>query len=390
MIGGPQNRLLVVDDDPMVGDAIKHVAEGIGFDVAVAGTPQDFYDTYSSFRPTVVILDLMMPDTDGIELMRFLAESRCLAQILLASGVDINIIHSAQRLGRIHGLNMAGVLQKPMSVADLESVLRLTMDDGPALTPAALRDAIDLGQVVNYYQPRVTLTPGGDRVTEGVEAFVRWEHPHYGVVPPDNFILLAEQSQLIVPMTLKVIQNAIAQAKIWQNAGLNLSIAVKLPGDLLTHRELPDMLTGYLDGAGVDRRTIVLELRENEAMANTARTMEVLTRLRLKNLRLAIDNFGTGFTSLVELCRMPFNELNIDKSLSGATSQQEEVRRAVKSIVSMAHTLELDVCMKGIEDQEAFDFARSLGCAMAQGYYICAPVAPDAVDGAVRQREAVA
>ena len=150
-------------------------------------------------------------------------------------------------------------------------------------------------QIVNYYQPRVTITPAGLAI-EGVEAFCRWEHPVYGTISPDVFIPLAEQTKLIGPMSLQVIEAAVRQAGKWQEQGLDLSVAVKLPEELLTKRDLPDQITGFLDRAGVKSPKLILEIRENEAMANTARTMEILTRLRLKNLRLAIDNFGTGFT----------------------------------------------------------------------------------------------
>lgn len=383
------NRLLIVDDERPVCEAIRHVAQHVGFEVNIATTPGDFFEAYGSFQPSAIILDLMIPEADGIELLTFLAESRCAAHILLVSGVDISIIHSAQRLGRVHGLKMNGVLQKPLTVPDLEGALKQALQQGPSITAADLRDAIDLGQITNHYQPRVILKERGDLSFEGVETFVRWQHPRYGMIMPDTIIPLAEQGNLVAPLGLYVLHQAIHQSKLWGEVGLHLSVAVKLPSQLVTMRDLPDQISAYLDGAGVARTSLILEIREHEAMADTARTMEILTRLRLKNLRLAIDNFGTGFTSLVELCHMPFNELNIDKSLSGATGRREEIRRAVRSIVGMAQILDLQVCVKGIEDQESLDFARALDCHMAQGFFLGAPMPPEGIIALARSRNAV-
>ncbi len=385
---GSANRLLIVDDEHAVCQAIRSVAEIVGFDVSIANTPGDLYSALDVFHPSVIILDLMIPEADGIELMGFLAENRCLAHILLVSGVDINIIHSAQRLGHAHGLKMAGVLQKPLTVPDLEAGLKQAMNDGPSFTARDIRDAIDLKQMVNYYQPRATLKGGKALAIERVETFVRWQHPRYGLILPDSFFPLAEKAHVTESLAIHVLHNAIRQLSVWQESGLDLSVAVKLPSRLLTMRDLPDQIDASLKDSKVNGRKLILELRESEAMADTALTMEVLTRLRLKNFRLAIDNFGVGFSSLVELCRMPFNELNIDKSLSGPAPGREDLKRVVSSIVSMAHILELQVCAKGIEDQAALDYARSLNCAMAQGYFIGPPMSVDDVTARIQSRQA--
>ena len=116
-------HILVVDDDPMLSDAIRTVAEGIGFNVSVANTAEDFYNLYSSSPPDIILLDLQMPQADSVELMRYLAETGCAAAILLVSGVDGQTIRAAMRLGKARGLNVAGILQKPVSVADLTTSL---------------------------------------------------------------------------------------------------------------------------------------------------------------------------------------------------------------------------------------------------------------------------
>ncbi len=371
------NRLLVIDDEPGICEFITEVAEGVGFEAKATTTPDDFRTTYRTFSPTAIILDLVMPDTDGIELLRFLADDRCRAQVLVASGVDPRVLATAKRLGDAHGLQMSGVLEKPIMVPDLEALLRKASQAQKSITEQGLRQAISDRELVIHYQPKLELGEGAPQAIKSVEALVRWQHPHYGLVMPNDFIPLAEETGLISPLTDYVMQAAAEQMSKWEHDGIVLSVAINIAPQLLSHLELPDRFAALMAEHGLPPSRLILEITENAAMENTARTMDILARFRLKEMGLSIDDFGTGYSSLVELFRMPFNELKIDKSLVMEVHANEEAKLIVRSIVDLAHNLGLRVCAEGTETIEAMDFMQAVGCELTQGYYVSKPLPPD-------------
>ena len=203
---------------------------------------------------------------------------------------------------------------------------------------------------------------------------MRWQHPELELVMPDEFIPLAERTGLIGALTDVVLREALEQVKLWQDGGHRLSVAVNLAPQLLSDLEFPDRISDLLGEYRVDASAMMFEITESGAMADVALTMDILTRLRVKGVGLSIDDFGTGFSSLVELYRMPFSELKIDKSFVMDIGKGEEAAVIVCSLVTLAHNLGLTVCAEGVETQEALDLLQSLGCEKAQGYLIGKPV----------------
>lgn len=380
------NRLLVIDDEPGICEFITEVAEGVGFEAKATTTPDDFRAAYKTFSPTAIILDLVMPETDGVELLRFLADDRCRAQVLVASGVDPRVLATAKRLGDAHGLKMSGVLEKPIMVPDLEALLRKASQAQKSITEQELRQAIDDRELVIHYQPKLELGKDARQAIKSVEALVRWQHPHYGLVMPNDFIPLAEETGLISPLTDYVMQAAAEQMAKWEHDGIVLSVAINIAPQLISHLELPDRFAALMAEHGLPPSRLILEITESAAMADTARTMDILTRFRLKEMGLSIDDFGTGYSSLVELCRMPFNELKIDKSLVMEVPINGEAKLIVRSIVELAHNLGLRVCAEGTETIEAMDFVRSIGCESTQGYYFSEPLPPEALEALIGSR----
>ena len=368
------NRLLVIDDEPGICEFVKEVAEANGFEVAIAQDHQEFQASYRSFKPSLIVLDLMMPEVDGIELLRFLAKEECRAQILLASGLDTRVLSTAKRLGASQGLNMLGTLQKPIILDDLEAPLKKAKGEERTITERDLKEGIAAGQLVLYYQPKVKLEPDRSWTIDSVEALVRWRHERYGLLAPDTFIPLAESSGLIASLTDFVLRAALKQIRTWYDNTLSVAVAVNLAPQLLDDLDLPDRLSDLLKRYGVDGSVVILEITESAAMTDAARTMDILTRLRLKGFALSMDDFGTGYSSLVELYRMPFSELKIDKSFVIDLDQNHEAEVIVRSIVDLAHNLGLSVCAEGVETQEAMNFLYSVHCEKAQGYFISKPI----------------
>ncbi len=381
-----QNRLLVIDDEPGIGEFIKDVAEGVGFEARITTSADEFRRAYRSFSPTAIILDLVMPEADGVELLRYLAEDRCQAQIMVASGVDPRVLATAKRIGDAYGLQMSGILEKPIMIPGLQSLLRRTSQARNSVNEQGLNAAIAERQLVVHFQPKLSFGNGAGPTIDSVEALVRWQHPQWGLVMPDKFIPLAEQTGLILPLTDLVARLVVEQLSEWDERGLHLSAAVNLAPQLLNRLELPDHLGQLADEHDIDRSRLVMEITESAAMADTGRTMDILARFRIKGMGVSIDDFGTGYSSLVALCRMPFNELKIDKSLVIELHKSEEAKLIVRSIVELAHNLGLSVCAEGTETAESVDFVRGCGCKSTQGYYVSKPLPADELEKFIHAR----
>ncbi|MBI4492094.1 MAG: diguanylate cyclase [Chloroflexi bacterium] len=237
-----------------------------------------------------------------------------------------------------------------------------------------LRQAIDQDGLVLHYQPKVNLKTGQ---VVGVEALVRWPHPQHGLVPPDQFIPLAEHTGLIRPLARWVLDTALRQCQVWRSAGLDLPVAVNLSMRNLHDPQLPDMIAALLAAWAVPPANLELEITESAVMADPTRAMQVLTRLREMGLQIAVDDFGTGYSSLGYLKRLPVDELKIDKSFVLQMAQDENDAAIVRSTIGLGHDLGLAVVAEGVEDQASWNLLASLGCDSVQGYHMSRPLAPD-------------
>ena len=379
------NKLLVIDDQPDLCEFISEAAASMGFETRAVTEPDDFRRAVQEFQPTVVVLDLQMPGADGIELLRYLGERGSKAQVLVASGMDQRVLATAQQLGRAQGLNMLGALQKPIMLADLEATLRTCLRTDTPISVAALTAALDRRELVVHYQPKATRVAPGRWIVEGVEALARWEHPSLGFVSPVRFIALAEKHQLIRRLTEQVLEMALAQCRVWDAAGLHLSVAVNLSPQLLNDLSFPDQVARMAAQVGADARRIIFEVTESAAMFDPGTTMDVLTRMRVKNFGLSIDDFGTGYSSLKQLYLMPFSELKIDTSFVRDIFAHEDARTMVETMILLAHKLRLTACAEGVESQEILDFLDQASCDRAQGYFIGRPMPGASLETAVRE-----
>jgi EAL domain-containing protein (putative c-di-GMP-specific phosphodiesterase class I) len=367
------NRLLVIDDQQELCDFIVEVARRLGYETVAVTEADAFRRAYLDFNPTIVVLDLQMSGFDGIELLRYLGTQGARAQVLVASGMDQRVLSTADQVGRAQGLNMLGALQKPMMLADLEAVLRKCMKPSVGVTAADLEQALTNHQIQVYYQPKARHVDG-QWIVEGVEALARWQHPQRGFIPPPVFISIAEASGQIRQLTEQVVEQSIQQAAQWHAAGLPLQVAINLSPRLLNDRSFPDLAASLAARHGVSPHFLSFEVTETAAMSDPDTTMDVLTRLRVKNFGLSIDDFGTGYSSLKQLYLMPFSELKIDISFVRDVCHRDEARVMVETMVLLAHKLGLTACAEGVETQEALDFLAQACCDRAQGYLIGKPM----------------
>ncbi|HLF86416.1 MAG TPA: EAL domain-containing protein, partial [Nitrospiria bacterium] len=235
----------------------------------------------------------------------------------------------------------------------------------------ALRHAIDSNQMFLLYQPKIDLKTNK---TIDAEALVRWQHPTRGVIPPDQFIFLAEHSGLIKQLTLWVLSEALRQSRGWQEAGRDLSVAVNLSVRSLQAPMFLEQITGLLSTWGVPPIRLRLEITESVIMSDPELAMEIITQLTLMGVRFSIDDFGTGYSSLKYLQRLSVDEIKIDKSFIINMLTDEDSLKIVRSTIELAHSLGLKVVAEGVESKEILNELTSLGCDAAQGYFISRPI----------------
>jgi EAL domain-containing protein (putative c-di-GMP-specific phosphodiesterase class I) len=373
-IGGAMDDLmLAIDDDPAFLDVVRITAEAAGFAIIVTTEAETFRAVLATRQPAVVLLDLHMPKSDGIELLHALADAGCRARIILTSGVDARVLGLAHRIGLDLSLQMAEPMRKPMRVMELRGLLASLRGRDFRPDAAALRTALADKQLELHYQPLVTLAT---RQPIGFEALVRWRHPEFGIVMPDRFVALAEREGLIDALTDQVLELAGAQIASWCRQGVALPVSVNVSATNIV-AGLPDRLTQLCDRHDFPPNLLHLELTETAAMGNAALLLEVLTRVRLKGFQLAIDDFGTGFSSLVQLYRLPFSVLKIDQSFVRGMAHSDEAALIVGAIISLGQSLNLELIAEGIETEALLDRLVAMGCGSGQGYLFSRPMPPD-------------
>jgi diguanylate cyclase (GGDEF)-like protein/PAS domain S-box-containing protein len=235
-----------------------------------------------------------------------------------------------------------------------------------------LNGALNNREFVLYYQPKVDLASG--RIA-GVEALIRWVSPQFGFVSPAEFIGIAEETGLIVPMGRWVVQTACVQNRAWQKGGLPpLPIAVNISARQMADKGLVDFIVDSMTRTGLTAESLELEITESAVMSNQDHAEKMLNQLKAIGFHLTMDDFGTGYSSLAYLKRFPFDSVKIDQSFVRGIPANRDDCAIVEAIIAMAHSLELKVVAEGVETQEQSEFLRKLGCDQIQGYLFSKPI----------------
>jgi diguanylate cyclase (GGDEF)-like protein len=234
-----------------------------------------------------------------------------------------------------------------------------------------LRDAIQRGEIVLYYQPKVDLSSG---TVMGVEALARWRHPRRGILEPAKFLGLVETGGLMGPFTLAVLDRALIQQAQWVREGYDLGVAVNLSAANLRDEDLPGKVASLMSQRGVRPSRLTLEITEDSFIADPVQAMRVLNELGALGVEISIDDYGTGFSSLSYLLRLPVSELKLDRTFLTGVLQDERAVSVIRSTVDLAHSLGLRVVAEGVEDLDSLSLITGLGCDVAQGYLLGRPV----------------
>ncbi len=333
-----------------------------------------------------------------------------------------DVLHAVERLKEaietpiaLQGLSLSleasiGIALYPQDGEDIETLLRCAdaamyhaKDEGsgwafydaslirhgtPRVTlMGELRRALERHELVLYYQPKAVLADGA---VHAVEALLRWQHPERGLVGPDEFIPMAQQTGLIKPLTLYVIDEALRQCRAWLADGLSLAIAVNLSARNLLDGDFPYQVRGMLDRWGIDPGLLEFEITESAMLTDPGRTKLILEQFSQMGIRLSIDDFGTGYSSLAYLRRLPVSEIKVDRSFVMNMDRNEDDATIVRSTIDLGRNLGLDVVAEGVESERVWDRLRELGCTAAQGYYLSRPVPGDELRAWVQRRRVAA
>ncbi len=378
----PRRSVLVIDDEIEIGRLIEAAAGELGLACTILTSALQM-DAELDPGTVAVIVDLMMPDMDGIELVRQLASRGCHVPVVLMSGHDRSVLRSAEEMARALGLRTAGPLRKPFRIAEVEALLGglaasgIEWDNAPAARAKALDDdtlraAIRDRAVVMHYQPQVRLGTG--EVT-GVEALVRLQLPHRGLVYPDLFIPATERLNLIDELTGLVMDRSLQEfARIRQLSGATLSLNVSASS--LVDLELPDRLARSAALAGVPMSRVIVEITESGLIQEFGKALDVLARLRLRGAGVAIDDLGTGYSSMAQLRRVPCTEVKIDRTFVKDMLFDEAAMALVEELISLANRLNLKLVAEGVETAEQAQALLAAGCEFAQGYHFARPLPP--------------
>jgi diguanylate cyclase (GGDEF)-like protein len=250
-----------------------------------------------------------------------------------------------------------------------------------------LREAIARGELVLHYQPKFDLRTGE---LSSAEALVRWHHPSRGEIPPGDFIPLAEHTGLIHPLSLHVLDQALAQCRAWRDEGFDIGVAVNVSPHNLVGGALPGDVARLLAKWGVPAGSLRIEITESTVMGDPVRARQVLEQLQAMGVALAVDDFGTGHSSLAYLKRLPVDELKIDRSFVMNMASDDNDAVIVRSTIDLAHNLGLRVVAEGVECEDAARTLAELGCDLAQGYYFSRPLPAPRVTALLAEGASVA
>jgi len=373
-------NIYIIDDEPQAVEVLSEYIQLMEYTVTTFTEAEVFFKEITEYQEnSLMILDLNMPVMDGIEVMRQMVKTGRLLPLILVSGYDSGVLHSAEQLAKAYSLDIVATIEKPFKLNYLHEIIQGYKEtqtinrpkEALTLSTDELENAILTDQLEMHYQPQINIKTGK---VLGLEALVRWQHPEHGLIFPDSFISLAENNNLIGDLTARVIKLSLEQALKWQSEDINLHISVNISSENIKSLLLPEQLSKLLKLNNLSPSVLTLEVTESSLMGQLVTSLDILTRLRMKGIELSIDDFGTGYSSLSQLYRMPFTELKVDKSFVMNLNNDEEARGIVKTCIMLGHELKMLIVAEGVENKDILNKLNEMGCDIAQGYYIARPM----------------
>lgn len=368
----------ILDDDLQYASLLQKVVEKSCTNV-VSETSASIFLGMDVPGEYILILDLMMPEMDGIEVIRSLSKKPEDVSLILISGFDERVLHSAQLLAEAHGIEVLASFTKPIDIVEFAKLLPALVQQqskpkyvasNAELSVQELQDAISNDRLCLHYQPQMALSE--NRII-GFEVLVRLKQDDGQLLYPDRFIAVAEANGLMGLLTEQVLLIVCRDVSLNASFFSGKHVSVNISAQNIEDLAFPELLETLTSKYGVEPSKLCLELTETEVMKELTSSLDVLNRLRMKGFSLSIDDFGTGFSSLSQLYRAPFSELKIDQHFVMRMQDDNEARVIVEICIMLGKMLGMSVIAEGVENQELIEALRELGCDNIQGYGLSRP-----------------
>lgn len=369
-----KKTVLVCTQNNRFTSLIQSVCKVGAIEAILVKNGRELPELINSVSIIAILIDTSIQDPCAIDLLNLLYELNNEIPIIVIGNCEEKVLLSIKRIGTSKKLIVHAIHLDLFGKKEFLEIIDLIDKKSHIINNETITTALQKKQFKMYYQPKISIN---NNSLVGVEALIRWDRPNIGIVSPDSFISIAEESGLIIPMTYWVIHEVFSQYALWSKQKITTSIAINLSAKILTDIMLPDELDKLSKEFKVNPAHICFEITESAAMHWPEIVLEVVTRIRLKGFSLSIDDFGTGYSSLVELQQLPFTELKIDKSFITDLNQNQANLHIVRAIINLAQNMELSLVAEGVETSDALTRLKELGCDNLQGYLISKPLSVD-------------
>ena len=391
----PCCNIFIVDDDEQQARLMQEMAKTAQLATTVFTSSIKFLATTIT-QYDIIVLDLQMPEKDGIEIMRELAAQNIKPNFILVSGFDQRVLHSAKQLAESKQLNVISTLSKPIKARTFISLLTesynqykidcqqkdstndnpditsdITTETTNAITIEDLKYAIRKHQLFVHFQPQICFKT---KQLKSAEILVRWQHPTLGVVLPDQFIPLAEKHMLMNLLTEEILKISIREYHKLSEYDPTIKVCINLSPQNINDLSMPEKLEALVKSNNIDPDKIILEVTESALMNGISDSLDILNRLRMKGFSLSIDHFGTGYSSLVKLYQAPLSELKIDQHFIMKILSDHDAAAIIKICILLAKELKMHTVAVGVETEEIWNQLNKMGCDFAQGFFIAKPM----------------
>jgi EAL domain-containing protein (putative c-di-GMP-specific phosphodiesterase class I)/CheY-like chemotaxis protein len=331
--------------------------------------------------PDLVIMELDLPDMDGADLLQALSMLEPGLPIIITSRHSPRLQDAALTLATTLGLNPLAALPKPLNTPALQDAIERYKTSGvkpppryhsnPSPDASEIVNALNARQFELYYQPKTCLLDGSLR---SAEALIRWRHPQHGLLSPASFLPKTEAANLVDVLTMEVLRIALHDWRRWHEDGLSLPLSINLSPLSLADPHLAEQLIMAVNDANVPPRAITFEIIEHEEIADLATALRILIKLRMHGFGLALDDYGAGHASMLQLSRFPFTELKLDRRLIHGAHKRPHMQPLLRHAIASAREIGVTTVAEGIEMEQDRQLLRELGCDQAQGYLIARPM----------------
>ena len=376
-------KTLILEDDPLQRKILVKSLEKLGItEPKEAADGHHALSLLKELEPNIIFCDLKMPGMDGVEFIRRASDLGINSSLVITSGLEGSLQSSIENMAKSYGFKVLGRLEKPIKPQELENVIGLY--DDKSLPPSyqafeiysldRVLDAIDQGEIYPYYQPKVCFKTN-DWV--GAEALARWVSPEQGLISPAAFIPVLEKEGKTELLLVTILEHSISQCRKWLDMDKSISVSVNFSAKDLVDLSITERVMGLLCWKKVPPELLTIEVTESAVVDDLGKVVENLARLRMHGVNISIDDFGTGFSSMEQLSKLPFNELKIDMSFVRDCNTNKQHRAIVESNLQLAKRLGMKTVAEGVEARAHWDILKELSADVCQGFYTARPMEGD-------------